>query len=138
MYRQAAQSWPHHDSCRPQKPSQNQRSVRREDVLDHAGTALHTHTHTHTHTHRERDTHTHTHREMSTCTPLTSNSQKSEQDKQEVTHRIRDLLQEAAVWTGVTHKQLNRSNDATTLELKHKHTCQTTCVCVCEGECECV
>ncbi len=70
---------------------------------------------------------------MSTCTPLTSNSQKSEQDKQEVTHRIRDLLQEAAVWTGVTHKQLNRSNDATTLELKHKHTPVRPHVCVCKS-----
>ncbi len=60
MYRQAAQSWPHHDSCRPQKPSQNQRSVRREDVLDHAGTALHTHTHTERYTHTHTHTHTHT------------------------------------------------------------------------------
>ncbi len=87
----------------------------REDVVDHAGTALHTHT------------------RMSACTP---HSQKSEQDKQEVTHRIRDLLQEAAFWTGVTHKQLNRFIDATAIEL---HTNIHTpvrphvfvCVCVC-------
>ncbi len=71
---------------------------------------------------RDSSAHTHTHTEMSTCTPLTSNSQKSEQDKQEVTHRIHQLLQEAAVWTGLTHKQLNRSTDATAVELKHKHT----------------
>ncbi len=38
--------------------------------------------------------------------------------QQEVTHRIRDLLQEVAVWTGVSHKNLHRSGDAATVELK--------------------
>ncbi len=53
----------HHDSCHAQEPSQHQRSMRCDDVLDHATTALHTHTHTHTHTHKR----------ISTGTPLTSN-----------------------------------------------------------------
>ncbi len=42
--------------------------------------------------------------------------------QQEVTHRICDLLQDVAFWTGVTHKNLDRSADATAVELKHKHT----------------